>query len=111
MLSLPTNTITPTAVLLNILSVTPNTAPANTSVNVTVSGTAFANGATVTFEGAQGTAPQVTGIDVVNANTIVVAVDTAVDAGATTQVWDVRVTNPNNSFAVLSNAFTVTVAP
>jgi hypothetical protein len=47
----------------------------------------------------------------VNANTIVVAVDTAVDAGATTQVWDVRVTNPNNSFAVLSNAFTVTVAP
>jgi hypothetical protein len=78
---------------------------------VTISGTAFANGATVSFEGAQGTAPQVTGIEVVNANTIVITVNTAVGAGATTQVWDVRVTNSNNTFAVLPNAFTVTVSP
>jgi hypothetical protein len=109
--ALPTNTITPTIAQLSILSVTPNTAQANTTVNVTVSGTAFANGATVQFEGAQGTAPQVTGIEVVNANTIVITVNTAVAAGATTQVWDVRVTNPNNDFAVLPNAFTITVSP
>jgi fructose-specific phosphotransferase system component IIB len=80
-------------------------------VNLTVSGTAFANGAVVQFEGAQGTAPQVTGTEVVNANTIVITIDTAVATGATTQVWDVRVTNPNNAFALLQNAFTVTVAP
>jgi hypothetical protein len=91
--------------------VTPNTAPANSTVNVTLSGTAFANGATVAFEGGQGTAPQVTGIEVVNANTIVVTVNTAVDPGAITQAWDVRVTNLNNAFAVLPDAFTVTVAP
>jgi hypothetical protein len=109
--SLPTNTITSTAAQLNVLSVTPNTAQANTTVNVTVSGTAFANGATVRFEGAQGTAPQVTGIEVVNANTIVITVNTAVAAGATTQVWDIRVTNPDNTFAVLPDAFTITVAP
>jgi hypothetical protein len=109
--SLPTVTITPTTPQLNILSVTPNSAPANTSVNVTVSGTGFANGATVRFEGADGTAPQVTGTQVVNANTIVITVNTAVGAGATTQVWDVRVTNPNNTFAVLPDAFTVTVTP
>ena len=107
--SFPTITITPTTAQLNILGVTPNTTPANSTVNVTVSGTAFANGAIVSFEGADGTAPQVTGIEVVNANTIVIAVNAAVGAGATTQVWDIRVTNPDNAFAVLPNAFTVTV--
>lgn len=109
--SLPTVTITSTTAQLNILSLTPNSAPANTTVNVTVSGTAFANGATVRLEGAEGTAPQVTGVQVVNANTIVVTVNTTVAAGATTQVWDVRVTNPNNTFAVLPDAFTVTITP
>jgi hypothetical protein len=99
----------PTIAQLSILSVTPNTAPANTTVNVTLSGTAFANGATVSFEGAEGTAPQVTGTQVVNANTIVITVNAAVDTGATTQVWDVRVTNPDNTFVVLQNAFTVNV--
>jgi hypothetical protein len=86
-------------------------AQASTTVNVTLSGTGFANGATVTFEGGQGTAPQITGTQVVNANTIVISVNAVVDAGATTQVWDVRVTNPDNTFAVLPNAFTIAVTP
>ncbi|MDQ2691648.1 MAG: right-handed parallel beta-helix repeat-containing protein, partial [Chloroflexota bacterium] len=43
----------------SILSITPNTAPANTTVNVTMTGSGFANGAVVVFEGAQGVAPQV----------------------------------------------------
>ena len=109
--SLPTITFTPTTTQLSILSITPNNAQANTTVNLTLTGTGFANGAVVAFEGGQGTAPQVTGGQVVNANTIVIAVNTAVDAGATTQVWDVRVTNTDNTFAVLTDAFTVTVAP
>ena len=109
--SLPTMTVTPTTAQLNILSLTPNTAPANTIVNVTVSGTSFANGATVTFEGAEGTPPQVTATQVVNASTIVITVNSAVATGATAQAWDLRVTNPNNSSAVLPNAFTVTIAP
>jgi hypothetical protein len=109
--SLPTITITPTTAQLTIVGITPNNVQANTTTNITLSGTAFANGATVTFEGAEGTPPQVTGIEVVNANTIVIAVNSAVAAGASTQVWDVRVTNPNNTFVVLPNAFTVTVPP
>ncbi len=108
---LATITFTPTTTQLNILSITPNTADANTTVNLTLAGTGFANGATVAFEGGQGTAPQVTGTQVVNANTIVITVNAAVDAGATTQVWDVRVTNPSNAFAVLTDAFTVIVPP
>ncbi|HUG34934.1 MAG TPA: hypothetical protein VMJ90_09205 [Anaerolineales bacterium] len=109
--SLPTITFTPATAQLNILSITPNTAGANTTVNLTLSGTGFANGALVNFEGGQGIAPQVTGIQVVNANTIVITVNVVVDVGTTTQVWDVRVTNPDNAFAVLSDSFTVTVAP
>jgi hypothetical protein len=107
--SQPTITTTATTAQLNLLSVTPNSAQANTTVNVTLSGTAFANGATVRLEGAQGTAPLVTGTQVVNANTIVITINAAVDPGATTQVWDVRVTNPDNTFVVLPDAFTVTV--
>ena len=102
--------ITPTP-QLNVLSVTPNNAPANTSVNVTLTGTAFANGAAVAFEGGQGTAPQVAAIQVVNANTIVISVNTTMDAGLGTQVWDIRVTNPNGASVVLPDAFTVTVTP
>jgi hypothetical protein len=108
--SLATITITPTP-QLNLLKIIPNSAPANTTVNLTLSGTAFANGATVSFEGGQGTAPQVTGTEVVNANTIVITVNTLVDPGLSTQVWDVRVSNPNGSFAVLPDAFTVIVSP
>ena len=103
-----TITLNPTP-QLNLLTVTPNTAQANTTVNVTLSGTAFANGATVSFEGTQGTAPQVTATQVVNANTIVITVNTAVDAGSGTQPWDVRVTNPNGTFVVSPDLFTVTV--
>ncbi|HEY3475964.1 MAG TPA: hypothetical protein VGK56_15235, partial [Anaerolineales bacterium] len=109
--SLPTITLTPATAQLNILGITPNSAQANTVLNVTVTGTGFANGATIQFEDAQGTPPQVTGVEVVNANTIVITLNAAVDAGAVTQVWDVRVTNPDGNFAVLPDAFTVNVTP
>jgi hypothetical protein len=69
------------------------------------------NGAVLVFEGGQGTAPQVVTTQVVNPTTIVITVDTQVDATFGTQAWDVRVTNPDNSSAVLTDAFTVTVTP
>ncbi|HEX9331264.1 MAG TPA: IPT/TIG domain-containing protein [Anaerolineales bacterium] len=108
--SLPTVTITSTPAP-TILNITPNTAPANTTVNLTITGSGFVNGSVVTFEGGQGKAPQVTTAQVVNPTTIVITVNTAVDTSFGIQVWDVRVTNPNNSFGVLPDAFTVTAAP
>jgi hypothetical protein len=81
-------------------------------VNVTITGSNFVNGAVVSFEGGQGTAPQVTTpAQVVNPATIVITLNTAVDTSFGTQAWDVRVTNPNNTTAVLPDAFTVTVTP
>lgn len=80
-------------------------------MNVTITGSNFVNGAVVTFEGAQGTAPQVTSAQVANPTTIVVTVNTTVDPSFGMQAWDMRVTNPNNTFAVAEDAFTITVTP
>jgi hypothetical protein len=72
---------------------------------MTITGTGFASGATVSFEGGTGTAPAVSAITVDNATTIRLTV--AVDAAATTgQVWNVRVTSSGNN-AFLNGAFTV----
>lgn len=107
---LPTVAITPTPQPA-ILNITPNTAPANTTVNVTITGSGFMNGAVVNFEGGQGIAPQVMTTQVVNPSTIVITVNTQVDEEFGTQLWDVRVTNPNTSSAVLTDGFTVIVTP
>jgi hypothetical protein len=106
-----TSTITSTP-QPSIQNITPNTAPANTTLNVTITGSNFVNGAVIAFEGGQGTAPQITTpAQVVNPTTIVITVNTAVDTSFGTQAWDVRVTNPNNTTAVVPDAFTVTVTP
>jgi hypothetical protein len=106
----PTIAITPTPQPA-ILNITPNTAPADTTVNLTITGSGFVNGAVINFEGGQGTAPQVVTTQVVNPTTIVITIDTQVDETFGTQLWDVRVTNPSNSFALAADAVTITVAP
>jgi hypothetical protein len=104
----PTIAITPTPQPA-ILNITPNSAPASANVNLTITGSNFVNGAVVNFEGAQGTAPQITTTQVVNPTTVVITVNVPADGGFGAQVWDVRVTNPNNTTSVLADAFTVTV--
>jgi hypothetical protein len=108
--SAPTGTASPTP-QPTILTITPNAAPANTTVNVTITGTNFMNGAVVLFEGGQGVAPQVTTTQVVNPTTLVITINTTVDASFGTQAWDLRVTNPDNTTGVLEDAFTVSIAP
>ncbi len=74
---------------------------------MTISGSGFQSGATVTFEGGQGIASEATVLLVLNAKTIVLRVNVRADAAFGPQAWDVRVTNPDGSTAVLSDAFTV----
>ena len=105
----PTASLTAAPTLqLAIQSINPIGAQANTTVIITVSGSGFQNGATVTFEGGQGLQQEVTAVQVVNSNTIMVTVNARNDGSSGTQVWDVRVTNPDQSTAVLLDAFTVT---
>ena len=93
---------------LAIQSINPIGAQANTTVVLTISGSGFQNGAIVSFEGGQGAAPQVVSTQVQNANTITVTINVTNPGAAGTQVWDVRVTNPDQSTAILIDGFTVT---
>lgn len=107
---LPTGTATPAispTPQLSIADIQPRSAKANTTVDLTIAGTGFMNGAVVTFEGGQGVASEVTAVQVLNQTTMRITVNIKADASFGTQVWDVRVTNPNSSTAVLVDAFTV----
>ncbi len=91
---------------VTIQSVVPNSAQADTTVDLTITGSGFQGGATVSFEGGQGPAPEVTSVQVVNSTTLVMTVNVK-NGGSGAQVWDVRVTNPDSSSFVLTDAFTV----
>jgi hypothetical protein len=108
-LPVATSTATITATpQLTIASIFPNSAQAGSTVNLTITGSAFVNGAVVIFEGGQGPAPQITTATVVNPTTIVITVNVNGDATLGNQLWDVRVTNPDTSTTILADAFTVT---
>ena len=108
----PTATITVTvAAPVAVQSVTPNTAVANTTVVLTVTGSGFQAGAGVSFEGAQGLPQEVVAVQVINPTTLMVTVNARNDGAIGQQVWDIRVTNPDNSSAILADAFTVSPVP
>jgi hypothetical protein len=102
-----TFTFTPTPPV-SIQSINPIGAQANTTVIITISGSGFQNGAVVTFEGGQGLPQEVLAVQVLNSNTLMVTINARNDGAFGTQVWDIRVTNPDHSTAVLLDAFTVT---
>jgi len=74
---------------------------------MTIAGSGFVSGAVVTFEGGQGVASEVTAVQVLNHTTMRVTVNVRADSSFGTQTWDVRVTNPNSSTTILTDAFTV----
>jgi hypothetical protein len=90
--------VTATAPAPTVTSVNPNTGPAAGSTAVTITGTGFVTGATVTFGG-----NGATNVTVVNATTI--TCDTP--AGAAGAV-NVVVTNPDLQTGTLTNGFTYT---
>jgi len=94
-----------------IQSIALNSAQANTTVTMTISGSGFQNGAVVSFEGGQGLPQQILGVQVVDPTTIIVTLNAQNDETSGEQVWDVRVTNPDNSTSVLVGAFSVAPAP
>jgi hypothetical protein len=97
---------------LTIQSVTPNTpVTANTTVMLTIAGTGFQDGTVVTFEGGLGLPQEVVLVQVIGSNTMQVTVTARNDGSFGTQIWDVRVTNPDTSTSVLADVFTVMPAP
>lgn len=113
--AVPTSTVAPAPTVpagsqLMLTRIVPNMAQIGSTVNLTITGTGFVNGAVVTFEGGLGPAPQVTNTNVVNGNTIVITVNVQADTSQGNQIWDVRVTNPDSSTAVLPDSFRVIVS-
>lgn len=96
---------------VTVQGVAPNTAVANTTVVLTITGSGFQNGAVVAFEGGLGLPQEVVAVQVLTPTTLAVTVTARNDGSLGNQVWDIRVTNPDTSTAVLLDAFTVVPAP
>ena len=94
-----------------IQQVNPNNAQGNTSTLINIVGSGFQNGALITFEGGTGLPQEVVSTQFNNSNSITVVVNVRNDGTTGTQVWDIRVTNPDSSSAVLLDAFTVVPQP
>ncbi len=91
---------------VGIISITPITAQAGTTVTLTITGFGFQPGAAIAFEGGQGMPPGVAAIQVVNSTSMNVTV-LAVDSTPRPQTWDLRLTNPDGTSFLVENAFTV----
>ncbi len=83
-----------------VTSISPNEGPTTGGTSVTITGTNFVSGATVTIGGAAATS-----VNVTNATTI-----TAVTPARSAGNRDVTVTNPDGQSATLSNGFTYDTA-
>ncbi|HXD10541.1 MAG TPA: hypothetical protein VN653_10800 [Anaerolineales bacterium] len=103
-------TTTPTP-QLTIQLISPNVVQINSNITANIVGSGFQSGAIVTFEGGQGLPPEVLAVQVVDSTTITLTVNTQNPGVLSLQVWDVRITNPDNSTAILPDAFTVIPIP
>ncbi len=90
----------------SIQAVAPISGQAGQMLVLTISGSGFQTGATVRFEGAQGTAPQISDVQVRSDTTITLTVSIP-NIVLGVEKWDVLVTDPDGSSALVRNAFTV----
>jgi hypothetical protein len=93
---------------VTVVGITPNSVLAGRSVNVTISGSGFAAGASVTLENGSGPALAVSNVAFVDANKITATITAKSGGPPGSRVWDVRVTNTDGSTGVLAGGFTVT---
>ena len=95
---------------VTVTSIDPNTMLRGTTIDVTIEGSGFVDGTSVSFENGSGPAPTASNVFVVVGSdaTRITATVTAKGGGPNrARVWDVRVTNPDNSSSVLPDGFTV----
>jgi hypothetical protein len=104
-----TSTVNAVSGAPTITGIAPASMKAGTSGSVTITGTNFVAGATVTFQNGNGPTPTASGVAVNGSGTSLTATVTVPSGGAPrNRTWDVKVTNPNGQSGVLSQGFTVT---
>jgi hypothetical protein len=94
------------AIGVTVSSIWPDSMNAGTTIDVTITGSGFVDGASVTFENGAGVAPTAAVTYVWPDGSTIEATVTA-HRNAKAEVWDVRVTNPDASTGVLIDGFTV----
>jgi hypothetical protein len=104
-----TVSVTVNAAPITMADIQPNTMQAGTTINVAITGSSYVAGADVTFENGNGPTPVAANIDVApDGNSLTASINAKKGGPPRNRVWDVRVTNPDGSSAVLTAGFTVT---
>jgi len=92
----------------SITGISPSSMSAGTSINATISGSAFQAGATVTFINGSHSVPSASNVSVSgDGSSISLTISVANEGRPGTRVWDVLVTNPDGGAATLVDGFTV----
>jgi len=92
---------------LTVVSMTPSRIAQNTTTDVTVSGTGFVDGATLSFVGGSGPAPTASRVVVVDGDTLTATIRIKAGGPGKIRRWDVVVTNPDGTSAVLTDGLVV----
>jgi PKD repeat protein len=92
-----------------VTGIVPASLAAGSSIEVTITGSGFIPGATLTFEGGSGPSPSASNV-IVAANGITITATITAKAGGPrrNRVWDVRVVNPDGGSGVLPGGLTIT---
>jgi hypothetical protein len=93
---------------VTVSAIWPGSMAAGSTVRVTVVGTGFLPGATLSFANGQGPAPVASGVAVAGATQLSAFVSVKKSGPKGSRVWDVVVRNPNGQSGVLAAGFTVT---
>jgi large repetitive protein len=91
-----------------ISSISPTSMQRGTSSNMTINGTNFVSGASVTFVDGSGPTPTASNVTFLNSGQLTCTVTVPGGGAPRDRVWSVRVTNPDGKSATLTGAFTVT---
>lgn len=101
----PTGTVTTAPP--SVSAVDPASARASISVQVTVTGAGFVQGARLELRNGDGAAPTLTSVAFVDAGAMTATVTVPKGGKSGSYPWDVVVTNPDGTSGVLDNGFTV----
>ena len=108
-ISITTATISEPSPDVSVSSISPDTVQPGGSVDVTISGSGFVTGASVSLSGGKGPTPSVSNVVVVDGDTITATITTKTGGPPRDRSWDVTVTSPDGSSDTLVDGFTVTV--
>jgi len=106
--STTTVTVNDVSAEVSVDSITENSVVKGQSVDVTISGSGFMSGASVTLSNGSGPTPSVSNVIVENANTITATITAKNGGPPRDSIWDVTVANVDLSSDTLDNGFKVT---